>query len=350
VSFLVACVNAGVAELALARAGEARRAGIGLGLAVLLAVGSAGIGAAVLRGADEGAFPGPATKVAVVQGNMTVDSRWRRELYGANLEVYMRLTAEAVRESPRIAFWPESAMTFFLEDEPLYQRSLASLLAGTDLELVAGAPRKAEDGETRYFNTIYSLATDARVRGRYDKQYLVPFSEYFPFDVDLLRRRFGRVRAFEHGAGDGLLPTRAGPAGVVVCNEAMLPEVVAARVDAGAVYLVNPSNDTWITDPQYVEQQLDIAIVRAIEQRRYLVRASTGGPSGVVDPWGRVQVATRAQEREVVMGEIRPSQARTLYGRLGDLFALVCTGLALAAWARAVVQKRHFSGGPAARE
>src|SRR5262249_26584764 len=145
-----------------------------------------------------------------------------------------------------------------------------------------------------------------------------------------MRRRFGLVRAFEHGTRTEPLPTRAGPAGVLVCNEAMLPEAAADRVEHGAVYLLNPSNDTWIDDPQYTEQQFDIASLRAIEQRRYLVRASTAGPSAVIDPLGRVQVRTRPLAREFALGRIRPVEERSLYGRVGDLFGILCA-LAVAA-------------------
>jgi apolipoprotein N-acyltransferase len=164
----------------------------------------------------------------------------------------------------------------------------------------------------------------------------VPFAEYFPLRLDVMRRRFGRVRVFEHGEETAPIPTRAGPAGVLVCNEAMLPEVAAARVARGAVYLVNPSNDTWIDDPQYTEQQFDIASLRAIEQRRYLVRASTAGPSAVIDPLGRVLARTRALESGLALGEVRAVEEVSVYGRVGDLFG----GLCAAAVAAALVLRR----------
>jgi apolipoprotein N-acyltransferase len=87
---------------------------------------------------------------------------------------------------------------------------------------------------------------DGVLRARYDKELLLPFMEYFPLRLDLVRRRFGRVREFAPGAPSEPLPTRAGPAGVLVCNEGMLPQFAAERVDASAGTLVNPSNDGWI--------------------------------------------------------------------------------------------------------
>src|SRR6185436_1842825 len=115
----------------------------------------------------------------------------------------------------------------------------------------------------------------------------------FPFGgVELLRREFARVREFTPGAAARLLPTIAGRAGVVICNEVMFGELVSDRVQAGAEYLVTLTNDSWLGDRKYAEQAFDMARFRAVEQRRFLVRASTSGPSAIVDPLGRVTART----------------------------------------------------------
>ncbi len=345
VSFAVVCVNAAVTELWLALRDPqrpTRRALVGLGFGALPALAALLYGQLALLGAERVHPTSPATKIAIVQGNLDVGSRWRSDLYGRNLEVYLRLTLEAGEaDRPAIVFWPEAAMTFFLEDEPLYQKAIGRVLSQGGAELVAGGPRVVGPDPPVYFNSIYAIAEDGSIRGRYDKEYLVPFAEYFPFGIDVLKRRFGRIRVFDRGQVTGPLPTRAGPAGVLVCNEAMLPEVAAARVARGAVYLVNPSNDSWISDRKYTDQQFDIAVMRAIEQRRYLVRVSTAGPSAVIDPWGRIQVATEAATRSVVVGEIRPLEGRSIYGRVGDLFAGLCLGFVVIALVAARVHERR---------
>ena len=340
VSFMLACSNAALAELAMAlHAREGlREALLGVASALAIAAGVAIHGGVVLRGAAP--EPGVSTvPVAVIQGNADVGSRWRSDAYGENLDLYLRLTDAAVRrDAPRIVFWPEAALTFFLEEEPLYHRAIAAGLAGADLQLVTGGPRADGQGPDAYTNSVFVVEPDGAIGGRYDKEYLVPFAEYFPVGVDLLRRRFGRIRTFQPGTQREPVPTRAGPAGILICNETMLPEAARERVARGATYLVNPSNDSWITDPKYVEQQLDIAQLRAVEQRRWLVRASTAGPSALVDPWGRVTARTDPLLPAVLVGQIRPRSARTPYARWGDAFGQGCaavTGLALlGAWRR----------------
>src|SRR6185369_11047328 len=181
------------------------------------------------------------------------------------------------------------------------------------------------------------LAPNGDLRAAYDKQQLVPFAERFPFgSVTLLRRRFARVREFSVGEASAPLPTAVGPAGVAICNEAMFPEIAAARVRAGATFLVDPANDTWLT-PEFSAQQFDIVTLRAVEERRYLVRASTSGPSAIVDPYGRVVRRTTFFSRTAFAGDIRGSTVVTPYCRIGDLFALGCTAVAALALLAAVV-------------
>ena len=347
ISFALVAVNAGLAELALAvRAREPlRRAGAALALACVPAAGLLGFGELALRARDRDLAAAAPVSIAIVQGDVDVGSVWRSDLYGRNLEVYLALTREALqRGRPAIAFWPEAALTFFLEQEPLFQRAITRELARGPLELVVGGPRADPGREGIYYNTVFAVDPDGRITGRYDKQYLVPFSEHFPFRVAFLRRRFERVRVFEPGAGDPPLETRAGLAGVLVCNEAMLPEVARRRVLEGAEYLVSPSNDSWIRDPKWAELMFDIVKLRAVEERRFLVRASTSGPSAIVDPWGGVQVQTPPMSREVVLGELRPYRALSPYARVGDLFGFACAasvGLVLAArWLKGRLARR----------
>lgn len=330
VSFAVASVNAALAQIwhAARRRGEGglSAALTGAALAVLPVVLIAGYGFFTLARVDRAPPEAETTRVALVQGNIELGSQWRSDFYGKNLDVYLRLSLEALRDGdPEILFWPESALTFFVEDEPLYRRSIASVLSPFGAELIVGGPRAVEVEDTKYSNSVWRLSPEGEILARYDKEYLVPLAEYFPLGrVDVLRRKFSRIRVFEHGRVTAPIDTRAGLAGVVICNEAMLPEVVSERVSRGAVYLVNPTNDTWISHPQYQEQQFAIAAMRAIEQRRYLLRISTAGPSAVIDPWGRVMAKAEHLTRDVIVSTVEPRTERSIYNRVGDLFAVLC--------------------------
>jgi apolipoprotein N-acyltransferase len=333
VSFALVAVNAALAELIARRHAPAARSGALV--AATVALGVVAYGEYRIATMSTAPHDARAMSVAMIQGNLDVGSQWREELYGRNLDTYLRLTSQALAESrPQVVFWPEATLTFFLENEPLYRKAIAHVLAPSRAQLVVGGPRSVGNPARTYFNSIFLLAPDGEILATYDKQRLVPFAERFPFgSVALLRRHFARVREFTPGEPSAPLPTVVGPAGVTICNEAMFPEIAAARVRAGATFLVDPANDTWLT-PKFSAQQFDIVRLRTVEQRRYLVRASTSGPSAIVDPLGNVPVRTKFMTRAAIAGTIYPSTTVTLYCRIGDLFAWACTAAAIIATLR----------------
>lgn len=350
ISFALACANAAFAEAArdlLRRRRVGRRAGWALGAAALVLGGVSGFGALALQGAP-GIAEGRRTPVALAQANLGAAARWEDGGAARTLDAYLRLTHEAFeRGHPEIVFWPEAALTLFLEREPLYQRALGLALRREGAELVAGAPRaEGPEGSAPYRNSVYLVTPEGALRARYDKVYLLPFMEYFPLRLDLVRRRFGRAREFSPGGATPPLPTRAGAAGVLVCNEALLPQVAAERMAEGASYLINPSNDSWVASASFAEHQFDIVALRAVEQRAWLVRVSDSGPSAVIDPWGRVLARTMPRSRELLLTEIGASPGRSLYGRVGDVFGVLC----LAAVALALGVARGWGKASGARE
>ena len=347
ITLLPMAVNAALAELWLAYAPGSKQSAAGSsrqtkvptaaqawqGLALVAAMVAVVLAYGFVRTRSfEEAGASPSTRVAIVQGNLDLGSQWRQEFYGRNLATYMELTVQVLQQSrPPLVFWPESAMTFFLEDEPNYRAALGYMLSPLRTQLVAGGPRTVGKAAQRYYNSAFAIAPDGSILATYDKQRLLPFAEYFPFGgVGLLRRQFARVREFVPGGRARVLPTVAGAAGVLICNEAMFGEMAGDRVRAGADYLVTLANDSWLGDRMYAEEAFDMARLRAVEQRRYLVRASTSGPSAIVDPSGRVVARTADDSRATLTGAIRPSKGLTLYARYGDAFGALCAVVPLA--------------------
>jgi apolipoprotein N-acyltransferase len=321
VSFVVLLVNASVAELWLRRDDpSARRAALAAcGLVLLVTTGVVGYG--VIRLSDDPPDT-PGTRVAVVQPNLDVGARWQSQYYGKHLTTYLRLTNDVVRESgAALVVWPEGAMTFFLEDEPLYQRAIARVIQPLGVSLLAGGPRSKGDPPS-FWNSAFLLSPEGEILGHYDKQHLLPFAEYFPFaGIGDLQRRFTRVREFVPGQPTPLLQTPAGPAGVLICNETFYGGIAAARVHDGAELLVALANDSWVSDPQFSAIVFDMVRMRAIEQRRWIVRASTSGPSGLIDPHGRVVTSLGTSSEGVLSADVWSARGRTPYGRSHEAFA-----------------------------
>lgn len=332
VTFAVILGNAALAELCLAwwRRADVAAAFRGATVAAAVVAMLLVYGAIRLRDADDGA---PATRVAVVQGNLDVGSQWRAEHYGRNLEAYLRLTHEILRDSgATLVVWPESAMTFFLDREPLYRAAIARVTGLHGAQLVAGGPRAVGEQSESYYNSAFLLRPDGTIAGRYDKVRLLPFAEYFPWSgIDVLQRRFGRVRQFAPGEPTALLQTVAGRVGILVCNEAMFGAVANERVRAGAQVLVTLANDSWVGDAQFSAMTVDMLRMRAVETRRWIVRASTSGPSGVVDPAGRMVTETPPASRATLVADVRSRDGLTPYARAGDVLPWACAGVVAAA-------------------
>lgn len=332
VSFVLVAVNAAVAESLVSIVERPRRARPTAGWACAILI----LGAAMVYGhvriadsADKATEP---RRIAIVQGNLDNGSRWNRDMYGRNLDRYLRTTYDVARKNqPVLVFWPENAMTFFLDNDPPYRRAIGRVLRPIQIQLVAGAPRyEGDPAEARYFNSVFVVDPSGEIADRYDKRRLFPFAEYFPLPVsDYVRRSFGRARHFTPGQPTGPLDTRIGSLGMLICNEAMYPTDARERVAEGATVLANLTNDTWVASPEFAEQQLKIASMRAIEQRRFLARASTSGPSAIVDPLGRIVRRTATRSEAVLVGEVEERTERSVYSHIGDRFAWLCVLFAL---------------------
>ena len=98
----------------------------------------------------------------------------------------------------------------------------------------------------------------------------------------------------------------------------------------GSELLSTITNDAWFGRTSAPYQHFAQASMRAIENGRYLVRAANTGISGIVDPYGRVLAKTDIFTQAVVVGEARFVRERTVYSRIGDVFAYASTLLTLA--------------------
>src|SRR5262249_2463963 len=117
------------------------------------------------------------------------------------------------------------------------------------------------------------------------------------------------------------------------------PEGIKRAVTEGGALLVNLANDGWLDGGFGVggSQHFAMGVLRAVETRRYLVRASTTGVSAVVDAWGRVLASQPPDGVGVAVAGVAPRHDLTPYVRFGDVFALACALAVLVALGRELV-------------
>jgi len=331
VSFAVAFGNVAIAEaLALVAArGRPRQVLATLALPVMLVAPLWAAGALVARRGPAGGFAG--RSVAVVQTNLSPAFEWTRAYTDREVITHLQATDRLpANPRPALIVWPEHAVPRYLEGEPALAVQLAALAARHRADLLFGAPRY-EAGHT--YNSVRLITAAGRNGGYYDKQRLVLGAEANPL-ASATDAPSESPRQFSAGSGPGVLQSFV-PLGVSICHEVLFPELSARAVGAGAALLVNVSNDGWLDGGSGVasRQHFAMAAFRAVETRRYLVRAATTGVSGVIDPYGRVVASLGPGETGVVTASAAGRSALTPYVRLGDAFAFACAAAALSALA-----------------
>ena len=333
VSCVMAVVSVAVAELVVAWAGAApprrqlaRR--LWLPAASLLAVGFYGVHAQTMP--QTPGAPSSSRRVAVVQGNVANAFRWKREHVEHVLATYVALSTRLGADHPDLIVWPENAVSFYIDREPRLRQPLGQVAALAHDGLLVGAPRLGT-ADTAH-NSAYLVGAGGRVVATYDKRRLVPFAEYSPFPWFRETPAAGMVTYAPGVAAD---PVRSGDlrVGTVICYEVLFPHLVRDLVRNGAELLVNLSNDSWLDrgDGVAPRQHFSMSVFRAVETRRYLVRASASGVSGFISPTGHIYSELASDTAGSAVAPVQLRQGKTAYVRWGDAWVMLATGLALGA-------------------
>lgn len=335
VSFVLALSSASLA-VALIVVREGGRDGVHAlgGLAVLVAVV---VGGARLYGDVQLArWSRPASaavvRVAALQPNLP--DAWRRSL--ARVPDALDRTTALLREvpppPPDLVVWPENAISIAPDAITTLARAGVVPRGAT---LLVGAPRieQTAPGRAVLHNSAYLVDDAGAIRPVYDKQSLTPWAETAPWPLTWIPGLWPPAPGdYTAGAASTELPRVDGrPFGVVICSEAVYAGLVRAQVRAGATFLVNLANDAWFGGRPAVVQHAAAALLRAVETRRALVRATTTGISAIVAPSG--EIVTRAPDgvATALVADVPVLDGTTLYVRAGDLFAWLCVAFALGA-------------------
>ncbi|HWQ39285.1 MAG TPA: apolipoprotein N-acyltransferase [Burkholderiales bacterium] len=282
---------------------------------------------------------GEPTSVALVQGNVPQELKWRPDRARQTLDLYREL---ALASRARLILLPETALPMFNVDlPPGYLERLAAHARGQGGDLLTGIAEYAGPG--RYYNSVISVGISPAQT--YRKVHLVPFGDYFPLTglfgwfMNLLQIP---MSDFSRGSPDQA-PLAVGGQKVAanICYEDVFGEEIIRQLPQ-ATLLANFTNDAWWGRSLGSKQHLQIAQMRSAETGRFMVRATNTGVTAIIDPRGRIVKAAPEFEVAVLEGEVRGYTGATPYVRWGNALALLPAGaLALAAaalrWRRKAV-------------
>jgi apolipoprotein N-acyltransferase len=226
----------------------------------------------------------------------------------------------------QMIIWPESPADF-IDGDPLLRQSISKLSRQANAAVVVNDVTVASyiGNRPQLFNSASFYNPDGTYAGRYDKMHLVPFGEYTPYKPlfffvgDLLDDLL-----FIPGTHRSVFTVDNKKYGIFICYESIFGDELRHFALNGAQVLVNISDDGWYGDTSAPWEHLDMVRMRAIENHRWVLRATNTGITASIDPQGRITQTIPRHLRTSVQVLFGFENDLTLYTRFGDWFAWLC--------------------------
>jgi len=331
VSFLIVLVNASVAEFMGDRKNWTPIAAAIFVLALTLSYGFIN-----LRPAERS----DGINISVVQGNIEQDKKWDPAYQSDVIDVYKRLTLEALKQRPDLVIWPETATPFYFNgrygNDKSLTKDLVTFVKQNKIPLLFGSPtyKIMPNRHIISRNSAFLLSGEGQIVAEYSKIHLVPFGEYVPlnkifFFIDKLTQAVGDT---ETGHTYTVMTVPYGDASLrkearlctVICYEIIFPDLVRKFVNQGASIVTTITNDAWFGKTAAPYQHFSMAVFRAVENHVPVARAANTGISGFIDARGRILETSRIFTEAYLTHKLVPGSEKTFYTRYGDLFSYSC--------------------------
>jgi apolipoprotein N-acyltransferase len=271
---------------------------------------------------------GTTLTVSAIQGNVDQHSKWTRAMMAPILRTYTGLSeTEWGRD---LIVWPEAAVTVFRSSADSFLAPLDARGRATGTALILGIPDR--DPQGYFLNSAIALG---RGEGSYIKRRLVPFGEYVPLESQLrgLIQLFDLPMSHNISGPQNQAAMQVGDVSISlsICYEVIYPDLVRKTTPDPDVF-ITISNDSWFGASIGPWQHLQMARMRALENGRYLIRATNNGVTAVIDERGQLV----AQLPQFVPGVLRAdvglmfgSTPFARYGHAGILVLLLASLIAV---------------------
>jgi apolipoprotein N-acyltransferase len=295
------------------------------------------------------AAPMQATAVLLQQNlNVNQDNSWPGSEYDEHMSQFIKLSTRTCApylagmpeldaypvtpdcpvapSTPDVIVWPESPAPF-LDKDPRLLAALRTLALTAHAPVIVGTTSLDPNGlHADMYNSALFVGDDGAVAGRYDKIHLVPWGEYIPYKqfFSFAKNLTQQAGDMTHGWRRIVFKTDHHSFGVFICYEEIFGDEIRLFVKRGAQVLVNISNDGWYGDTCAPWQTLDMSRMRAVENRRWLLRDTNTGLTTIIDPYGRLTASIPRHALTSLAARYGYRSDLTFYTVHGDLFAYLC--------------------------
>ena len=289
-------------------------------------------------------------KVGLIQPDLNPWSKWQGGNLSQQVSLYLSLSDSAIAKGAKLIVWPESALPVYLlaGNYPSSEQRIHEFVDSRRIHLLTGMPdavfyfdktkapedaKKVTNSETLYstYNSILLFKPNTLQVQRYGKIMLVPFGERvpfidtFPFLGDWIKWNVG-ITSWNVGKEKKVFTLNdSTKIGGVICIESIYPDFVSEFVKKGAELLAVVTNDSWYGYSSGPFQHKEISVLRAVENRRSVLRAANGGISCIIDPTGKTAAATGLFTKEILVGEAGIYDKLTFYTSYPFIIPLLVT-------------------------
>ena len=259
---------------------------------------------------------------SIIQGNVLSNEKWSSNNRDAIFDRYISMTEDAAKNGADLIFLPESAIPSRFVENGRIHKAMSEIAEYHNVTIFLGINHYDEGDQ---FNSVIAVMPDGSISERYDKRHLVPFGEFIPF-ADSLGKLFPFVGelssdsgAYSEGDRCVVINTELSNVAPLVCFDSIFPEFSREASQNGATTLAVVTNDSWFNDSAGIYTHLRHSQLRAIENRRYILRAANTGISAFINQRGEIIESTKPLSPEIVYADVYNIKDKTLYTATGDL-------------------------------
>lgn len=266
-------------------------------------------------------------KAAIIQPNIDQNVKWTPKYHKYTMSTMKDLYKSISKLKPNIIVWPETGYPGVLNMEGNKNPEIASWIKGA-FSIVGSDKILIKNNVPEYYNAAFMLSPNGKIIGDYSKHHLVPFGEYIPLQevipfVKKVVQRYGYL-GFTSGSTIAPLDYNGIKIGPIICFDSFFPEISREHVNKGAKILAHLSYETWYGVSPASAQVFTNVILRAVENRVYVVRCVASGISGIVNDRGEIIASTKLFEKKALVCELKlnNNQYMSFYTKHGDFLPL----------------------------
>ncbi len=255
----------------------------------------------------------PNLELVIVQPNISQLDKHNSKIIKNNIDILIDLSKQTSNKHTRIIIWPEYSIPLPLNINKMVRKYITNYLNDTDI-LITGA---AKYHMSKMYNSLYALNNQGDILSTYDKIKLVPFGEYVPFKSiisNIIRGIATEQTDYSSGTTNQKISINNIPVfQPLICYEAIFPDHMLRNNVKKIEWLLNITNDGWFLNSSGPYQHLYITKIRAIEQRKPLVRSVYKGISAVFDPYGRLMKQIPINNKGTIITKLPKAGQKSIF-------------------------------------